>query len=96
MTAEDVFSALSSPVRIEILKIVGEKPRNVNEVLTELRKRDFQIRYRESVYKALEKLVSVGLVSKYYEPTRKGIFYKLQKARIEVDLKTGKLSCNEK
>jgi len=92
MEPEDVFSTLSSRLRIQILKILGNGAMSVNEIQSELTRRGFRVRYRESVYKAVEKLVSIGLVTKYYDSTKKSIAYGLQKTRIEVDLKTGKIT----
>ena len=94
MMPEDLLSVLSSPLRIEILKLIAERPMSVNEMLSELTRRGFRVKYRESVYKVVEKLVSVGIADKYYDTTKKGIVYKLQKTRVEIDLKTGKVTCS--
>jgi Fe2+ or Zn2+ uptake regulation protein len=92
MLPERVFSALGSKTRIEILRILAAKPSGVKEILNELNKRGFEIRYRESVYRALEKLVAVGLIEKFYDKKEKAIRYHLVKAKLEVDLRTGKVT----
>lgn len=76
MDIAKVISALNSELRREILKILAEKPYTVLEVQDELKTRGFNVKYRETVYRALEKLVDAGLVEKYYVK-EKGICYKL-------------------
>jgi len=92
MIAERVFSALSSRTRIEILKILAMKSGGVVEILNELNSRGFTIKYRESVYRALEKLAAADLVEKYYDRREKGIRYRLLRTRIEVNFRTGEVS----
>lgn len=58
----------------------------IKELLYELREdRDFKVRYRESVYKALERLVDAGLVEKRDEKNR-GRCYKVVKTKLEINL----------
>ena len=84
-----IISALNSETRREIIKIICEQPRTVNEVFKEINKNmKFTVKYRESVYRSLEKLVDAGLVEKYYDKD-KGICYKLLIKRIELDLVNG-------
>jgi len=92
MVNEKVFLALSSKTRIEILKILSAKPSSVMEILNELNKRSFGIKYRESVYRALEKLAAAGLVEKYYDRKEGGIRYRLIKTKLEVDFQTGEVN----
>lgn len=92
MLPEKIFSALSSKTRIEILRILTAKPSGVTQILNELEKRGFGIKYRESVYRALEKLAAAGLVEKYYDRKEKGIRYRLVKTKLEMDFQTGKIS----
>lgn len=92
MLPERVFSALSSRTRIEILRILAVKPRSVIEILNELNNKGFTIKYRESVYRALEKLTAAGLVEKYYDRKEGGIRYKLLRKKIEVDFRTGEVT----
>ena len=91
MHSEKIFSALSSKTRIEILRILAEKPSSIMDVLGELGRRGFKIKYRESVYRSLEKLTSAGLVEKYYDKKERGIRYRLIKIKLEVDFQTGEV-----
>jgi Fe2+ or Zn2+ uptake regulation protein len=92
MLSERIFSALSSKTRLEILRILSAKPGSVIQILDELKKRDYGIKYRESVYRALEKLVAAGLVEKYYDKEERGIKYRLVKTKLEIDFQTGRIS----
>lgn len=71
-----VISALDSKLRQEILKILAERPNTVAGVLHRLKSKNLNVKYRETVYRALEILVNSELVEKYYEK-EKGLCYKL-------------------
>jgi len=86
MDVEKVIKALNSKTRRKILKILSTGPKNVKEIskiLTE--EYSVNIKYRESVFKALEKLVEADLVEKFYKKN-KGILYRLKKEKITIDL----------
>ncbi len=86
MDVEKVIKALNSKTRRKILKILSTGPKNVKEIsriLTE--EYSVNIKYRESVFKALEKLVEADLVEKFYKKN-KGILYRLKKEKIIIDL----------
>jgi len=85
-----VISALNSELRREILKIISKEPMPVIQVLEELKKRKFDVKYRESVYRALEKLVDSGLVEKCYIKN-KGLCYKLKVKIVKIDLSKGEV-----
>jgi Fe2+ or Zn2+ uptake regulation protein len=76
MDVNKIIGALNSGLRREILSILSKQPMTVLQVLEELKKRIGGVRYRETVYRALERLVDSGLVEKYYEK-EKGLCYKL-------------------
>ncbi|MGB9718729.1 MAG: ArsR/SmtB family transcription factor [Thermoproteota archaeon] len=80
-----VISALNSEMRREILKIISEEPMTVIQVLEELKRRRFEVKYRETVYRALEKLLDAGLVEKYYDQ-EKGLCYRIKAKLIAIDL----------
>ena len=63
---------------------------SVIQVLGELRKRKFNVKYRESVYRALEKLVDFELVEKCYIK-EEGLCYKLKTKIVKIDLITGEI-----
>jgi len=86
MDIEKVVKALNSRTRRKILKILSEGPKNVKEISIVLREEySANIKYRESVFKALEKLVEADLVEKFYEKD-KGITYRLKREKITIDL----------
>jgi Fe2+ or Zn2+ uptake regulation protein len=58
------------------------------------RKEGVRIKYRESVFRALDKLVDAGLIEKFYDK-KKGICYKLLIHKIEIDLISGKVIAKE-
>jgi Fe2+ or Zn2+ uptake regulation protein len=76
MDAIKVISALDSELRREILKILAERPSTVVDVLHKLKGKGLNVKYRETVYRALQILVDSGLVEKYYEK-EKGLCYRL-------------------
>jgi hypothetical protein len=76
-------------IRIEILKMLSHRSGSVKEVLSELNNRGFTIRYRDSVYRALEKLTVAGFLEKYYGKEGGGIRYRLLGTKLEADLRSG-------
>jgi Fe2+ or Zn2+ uptake regulation protein len=90
MKKDKVISALNSELRREILKIISKEAMPVIQVLEELKKRKFDVKYRESVYRALEKLVDSGLVEKCYIK-EKGLCYQLKAKIVKIDLTKGEM-----
>jgi len=88
MDIDKVISALNSELRRKILKIISQHPMSVMEVLEELRKQGLNVKYRETVYRALEKLFNAGLVDKCYIK-EKGVCYKLTVNRVTIDVIKG-------
>jgi Fe2+ or Zn2+ uptake regulation protein len=82
---DKVISALNSEIRREILKIISEGPMTVIQVLEELKRRKFEVNYRETVYRALERLLDAGLVEKCYI-REKGLCYTIKAKLITIDL----------
>ena len=76
MRLSKVISALNSDLRREILKILAEKPYTVLEVSNRLKSKGVNVKYRETVYRALEKLVDADVVAKFYT-RQKGLCYRL-------------------
>lgn len=85
MDVDKVIAALNSKLRREILKIISEQPMTVIQVLEKLKKREVQVKYRETVYRALEKLCDAELVEKYYEK-EKGLCYRLSLTQITIEI----------
>jgi len=75
MAVSKIIRALNSDLRREILKIIMVEPKTVAEILRDLERRGFEIKYRTTVFRALEKLVDAGLVKKYYIQGR-GLCYR--------------------
>ena len=89
MDISKIIPALDSETRREIIKILGKGPSTVKDVFQEIKKtQKVSVRYRESIYRALEKLVNAGLVEKYYDK-EKGICYNLLMRKIKLDLVEG-------
>jgi len=91
MDASRIISALDSKLRIEILKILAEKPNNVVGVLQKLRSKGLDARYRETVYRGLEKLADAELVEKYYDK-ESGLCYKLTSDRFKIEIRRESVS----
>ena len=70
---------------------MSEKPKTVIQVFEELKKRRIEVKYRETVYRAMEKLVDSGLIEKYYEK-EKGLCYKVSLTSITIDITKGTVS----
>jgi Fe2+ or Zn2+ uptake regulation protein len=85
MDIAKIISALNSDLRREILKTLAERPYTVLEVLNKLKKKGLDVKYRETVYRALEKLVDAELVEKFYTK-EKGLCYKLPLTRITIEI----------
>ena len=92
---DTVISALNSRSRRQILKVLSKyfgypsDALTLKELMFELSQDpEFKVKRRESIYKALEKLVDSGLVEKYHENGR-GICYRIIKTRLEIDLAKG-------
>jgi Fe2+ or Zn2+ uptake regulation protein len=88
MKIDKVIAALDSSLRREILKIIAENPMTVMEVLEKLKEKGINIKYRETVYRVLEKLLDAELVEKYYIKER-GLCYKLSTVILIIDLVKG-------
>ena len=85
-----IDSALSSELCVAILNVVGLDEKNVGEVLSDLQTKGLSLKYRETVYRALERLVDARLLEKKYVQD-KGICYKLKKREITIHLLDGKV-----
>lgn len=80
-----MISALNSELRREILKVLAEDSYTVLEVLNRLKKKGLDVKYRETIYRALEILVDAELVEKFYVK-EKGLCYKLSLTRITIEI----------
>jgi len=85
MYIDKVLSTLNSKFRREVLRIVLEEPKTVMQVFNELRDRGVEVKYREVVYRALEKLLDADLVEKEYVRGR-GLCYRAKAKTIVINL----------
>jgi DNA-binding transcriptional ArsR family regulator len=84
MDIEKVAGALNSKTRRKILKILSDGAKNTKEISDLLESQYCISLYRESVFKALERLFEAELVEKYYEKGR-GLVYRLKREKITID-----------
>jgi Fe2+ or Zn2+ uptake regulation protein len=90
MEVDKVIAALDSELRREILRIVSKEPMTAIQVFEDLKKSRMKIKYRETVYRGLEKLFDAGLVDKFYVK-EKGLCYKATAKSISIDIVEGKV-----
>ncbi len=64
---QEVIKVLSQESSREILRVLGNESKTLREVFEETQETSNSLKYRESVYKVLEKLNEVGLVEKIRE-----------------------------
>ena len=64
---QEVIEVLSQESSREILRVLGNESKTLREVFEETQETSNSLKYRESVYKVLEKLNEVGLVEKIRE-----------------------------
>jgi DNA-binding transcriptional ArsR family regulator len=94
MDMAKVIAALDSELRREILKILVEESATALEVLKKLNRKGMKVKYRETVYRALEKLVDAELVKKFYVRDR-GICYRLALTNINIIVTKGSIDIIE-
>lgn len=85
MEMNKVIFALNSETRRKIIQLLYKEDMTAVEVFVKL-KSSAPI-YRQSINKALEILKECGLVEKYYDDNRKGLYYRLLKKEITLELK---------
>jgi len=64
---QEVIEVLSQESSREILRVLGNESKTLREVFEETQETSNSLKYRESVYKVLEKMNDVGLVEKIRE-----------------------------
>jgi len=81
---QDTIEVLSQESAREILRILGDEIKTVKDVFEEMQKSSHPLKYRESVFKSLERMVEAGLVEKIKEENR--VRYKSNYSKIKADL----------
>lgn len=84
MQLDKVIHALDADLRRKILSLLCHEDMTASEVFLEL-KQDAP-KYRQSVNKALEILKESGLVRKYYNDTKKALYYRIVKKNLSLNL----------
>ena len=90
MEIDKIVAALNSRLRREILRVISKQPMTVVQVLEELKKMKIEVKYRETVYRALEKLLDAKLVEKFYVK-EKGLCYKATTKHVIIDIAESKV-----
>lgn len=70
------FKRLKNPKHLEILLLLNEKPRSLDKLHEIIYAKKIYL-YRESTYKALEKMVSSDVIKKDYDQKTKRFLYKV-------------------
>jgi len=88
MDVAEFGAAISDETRLRLIEIIHEEgPLTSKEAHAEFVER-YEDRRRESIYKALEKLVDTGLLSKEYKGTEDGLVYTLPHNIVKINLPT--------
>jgi len=82
-----VIAALANDMRMQLLQTLSGEPLPASRVFAETKMMGSDVRYRETVYKGLETLVSAGLVDKKYDKKKKIIVYSLVGETLSIDLR---------
>jgi len=86
MNIAEFGAAISDETRLRLIEILYEDgPLTSKEAHAEFVER-YEDRRRESIYKALEKLVETGLLSKKYQGTEDGLVYTLPHNIVKINL----------
>jgi len=89
MTSEvlEVAKALSSETRLNLIKVIGNNNLSLPEIEERFKILDDSI-YRESLYRALEKLVETDILSKRFNDIKKRYEYTLRQKQITLNIIT--------
>lgn len=85
MNLQAVSQALSNPTRINLIKMIGERPLSAANAHKEYIE-EYDEKKRESIYRELENLVDASLLKKEYNNREKEIQYKLAQEYLRLDL----------
>lgn len=82
----EVCGALSNDTRLRLIEILNEEGAMSSKQAHEEFARRYNSHRRESIYKALETLVNVGLLTKYYDQEKGKIMYDTGIQRLVINL----------
>jgi len=80
-----ITSAINSDLKISALRSLCSGPKNLKEVIHSIESLGHKVRYRETVYRSLERLTDARLLEKSYL-RGKGVVYILKKKQIVITL----------
>jgi len=86
---QETLDILSLSSARQILRTIIGEAKTIQEILEELEGKDFPIKYRASVFKSLEKMVSAGLVKKIKQDN--SVKYRSRYSSVTADLIQEKL-----
>jgi len=87
MIYSEIIKALDSETRRTLIQIIKNDPLTLSEIFDEIKNNNLlDIKHRESIYRALEKLVEAKIVKKFYIQN-KGLCYVLIVNQILLDIK---------
>lgn len=90
---QEAIEVLSQESAREVLRILDDDGKTLREVFEEIQNTSNSLKYRESVYKVLEKLSETGLVKKIREGNSvryRAIYSEIQADFLEEELKVQK------
>jgi hypothetical protein len=79
-----IAGALNSELKLWALSSLCSGPKNLKEVMDFVESKGHKIRYRETMFRSLEKLTDAELIDKTYQ-REKGIVYVLKKQEIMIN-----------
>lgn len=86
MKLSKVCKALSSITRLRILKILVDRRLSAADIHKEYNKYFEDRLHRESIYRALEKMVDAEILTKEYDGKRKQLVYFIRHKNLKIDL----------
>jgi len=84
MEVELLGKILKNELRRKVIKILLGKSLTAEEAFEEIKKSDVDIKYRQTVYRALEDLLELGIVKKEYE-RGSGLVYSIKTDEVRID-----------
>lgn len=85
LNVEDVLKGLSSETRLVIINSLRDNPKPAIEIFNNISPK-IGIKNRETIYRALEKLVEIKILEKKYDLYKKRYLYKIKNDTITLNL----------
>ena len=81
----EIAKALSSETRLNLIRVIGNNTFSLSEIEERFKLLSSSL-YRESIYRALEKLVETGILRKYFDAFRKKQVYAIEQNQITLNI----------